>query len=388
MTEFIDGNRVTLLKNGVEYFPALMAEFDAARREIQLETYIFENDATGRAVADALMRAARRGVATHVMVDGFGSKDIDPGLVVELKAAGVRFLVYRPKVSPWTLKRARLRRMHRKIAVVDAHVAFVGGINVIDDMNAPGKTPPRYDYAVRIEGPLVTRIHPVVKRLWALVTASQLRKGWPRLRDLGPFTVPRGGQRAALVVRDNFRHRRDIEEAYLAAIGRARSEILIANSYFFPGQSFRRALMAAAARGVRVALLLQGRVEYALLHYASRALYGSFLDAGIEIHEYHKSFLHAKVAVIDRHWATVGSSNIDPFSLLLAREANVVIQDDGFAGELRESLLKAMAEGATLLKRESWKEQPYTLRTVTWISYGLARFLTGVFAYGRAEEFT
>jgi cardiolipin synthase len=388
MIEFIDGNRITLLMSGTQYFPALTAEFDAARREIHLETYIFENDATGRAVADALMRAARRGVVTHVMVDGFGSKDLDPGLVVELKAAGVRFLVYRPKVSPWTLKRARLRRLHRKIAVVDAHIAFVGGINIIDDMNAPDQTPPRYDYALRIEGPLVTRIHPVVKRLWALVTATQLRRGWPRLRDMGPFTVPRGGQRAAFVVRDNFRHRRDIEEAYLEAIGRARSEIIIANSYFFPGQSFRRALMAAAGRGVRVALLLQGRVEYALLHYASRALYGSFLDAGIEIHEYHRSFLHAKVAVIDRHWATVGSSNIDPFSLLLAREANVVIQDDGFAGELRESLLKAMAEGATLLKRQSWKEQPYTLRTVTWISYGLARFLTGVFAYGRAEEFT
>lgn len=388
MTEFIDGNRITLLESGTQYFPALIGEFNSAQREIHLETYIFENDATGRAVADALIRATRRGVATYVMVDGFGSKDLDPELIGNLKAAGVRFLVYRPQVSPWTFKRARLRRMHRKVAVVDAHVAFVGGINVIDDMNAPGKTPPRFDYAVRIEGPLVTRIHPVVKRLWMLVTASQLRKGWPRLRDLGPFAVPRGLQRAAFVVRDNFGHRRDIEEAYLAAIARARSEILIANSYFFPGQNFRRALTAAAERGVRVALLLQGRVEYLLLHYASRALYGSFLDAGIEIHEYHKSFLHAKVAVIDRHWATVGSSNIDPFSLLLAREANVVIQDDGFAGELRASLVKAMAGGATQLERESWKEQPFTLRTMTWASYGLARLLTGVFAYGRAEEFT
>ncbi|MBI2508657.1 MAG: cardiolipin synthase ClsB [Betaproteobacteria bacterium] len=388
MTEYIDGNRITLLESGAQYFPALVAECDAARREIHVETYLFEDDATGRSVADALARAGRRGVATHVLVDGFGSKSLDPGLVSGLKAAGVRFLVYRPKISPWTLKRARLRRMHRKIAVVDARVAFVGGINIIDDMNAPNQTPPRFDYAVRVEGPLVTRIHPVVKRLWALVTATQLRRGWPRLRDLGPFTVPRGGQRAAFVVRDNLRHRRDIEEAYLAAIAGARSEILIANSYFFPGQSFRRALTEAAARGVRVALLLQGRVEYALLHYASRALYGSFLDAGIEIHEYHRSFLHAKVAVVDGHWATVGSSNIDPFSLLLAREANLVIQDDGFAGELRASLLKAMAEGATLLRRERWKEQPLTLRTATWMSYGLARFLTGVFAYGRAEEFT
>lgn len=388
MIEFVNGNRITLLESGTQYFPALMAEFDAARREIQLETYIFENDASGRAVADALMRAARRGVATHVIVDGFGSKDLDPELVVELKAAGVRFLVYRPKISPWTFKRARLRRMHRKIAVVDAHVAFVGGINIIDDMNTPDQTPPRFDYAVRIEGPLVARIYPVVKRLWALMNAIRFHANLPAEDGLAPPLEIRGNQRAAFVIRDNIGHRRDIEHAYLAAIEQARSEILVANSYFFPGQSFRRALTAAAARGVRVALLLQGRVEYALLHYASRALYGSFLDAGIEIHEYHKSFLHAKVAVIDRHWATVGSSNIDPFSLLLAREANVAIEDDGFAHELRASLLRAMAEGAAQVKRESWKEQPYTLRTATWVSYGLARFLTGVFAYGRAEEFT
>jgi len=135
-------------------------------------------------------------------------------------------------------------------------------------------------------------------------------------------------------------------------------------------------------------LLLQGRVEYVLLHYASRALYGAFLDAGIEIHEYHKSFMHAKVAVIDRHWATVGSSNIDPFSLLLAREANVVIEDEEFAGQLRDSLLAAMAEGAVEVRRESWAAQPLAVRALTWTSYGLARFLTGVFAYNRAQKFT
>ena len=388
MTEFVSGNRITLLRNGVEYFPALVAEIDAAQREIHLETYIYEDDVAGRAVAAALARAAQRGVDTYVMVDGFGSKDLGSELIEGLRAAGVRFLVYRPNLSPWTLRRARLRRMHRKVAVIDARVAFVGGINIIDDTNTPKHTPPRYDYAVRIDGPLVARIHPVVKRLWTLVTATQFKSAWPQLRDLGPFTAPRGGQRAAFVVRDNIAHRRDIEQAYLAAIGRARSEILIASAYFFPGVSFRRALTDAAARGVRVILLLQGRVEYVLLHYASRALYGAFLDAGIEIHEYHQSFMHAKVAVIDRYWATVGSSNIDPFSLLLAREANVVIEDEGFAGQLRDSLLAAIAEGAVQVRRESWAAQPLAIRALTWTSYGLTRFLTGVFAYGRAREFT
>ncbi len=388
MSATVDGNRVTLLVSGVEYFPALEAELDAARHEIHLETYIFENDVAGRAIGAALARAARRGVETNVMVDGFGSSDLDAEFIAELRGSGVNFLVFRPDNSPWIFRRARLRRLHRKIAVIDARVAFVGGINIIDDMDTPGHTPPRFDYAVRVEGPLVARVHAAVKRLWALVTATQFRAGWRRLREMGPFSAPRGGQRAAFLVRDNIRHRSDIEQAYLSAIEGARSEIIMANAYFFPGIHFRRALMDAAARGVRVVLLLQGRVEYVLLHYASRALYGAFLDGGIEIHEYHKSFLHAKVAVVDGYWATVGSSNIDPFSLLLAREANIVIEDQTFAGQLRESLVTAMAEGSRKLEPQYWQRQPFPVRVMTWLSYGLARLLTGLFAYGRADEFT
>lgn len=388
MSDFVDGNRITLLKSGLEYFPALTAAFDAAQREIHLETYIFEADATGRSIATALMRAARRGVSVNVMVDGFGSQDLDPALVRELGAAGARFLVYRRNISPWTLRRTRLRRLHRKIAMIDARIAFIGGINIVDDADAPGSMMPRFDYAVRVEGPLLAKIVPVVRQLWSRVSAVELRARWAEPRALDPQREFCGGQRAAFVVRDNIKHRRDIEAAYLAAIRRARGEIIIANAYFFPGRRFRHELIAAAARGVRVVLLLQGRVEYVLQHYASRALYGPFLDAGIEIHEYQKSYLHAKVAVVDSRWATVGSSNIDPFSLLLAREANVVIEDDVFARELRESLLAAVADGAEQLERQRWADQPLATRVATWTCYQLARFLTGVFAYGRAEEFT
>jgi cardiolipin synthase len=386
MADFVDGNRVTLLRCGVEYFPAITAAFDAAQREIHVETYIFESDGTGRGIAAALMRAARRGVATHLLVDGFGSKGLDRRLVGEMREAGVRFLVYRPDIAAWALRRARLRRLHRKIVVVDGRVAFVGGINILDDFDPPGAASPRFDYAVRVEGPLVGRIRATVKRLWALVNATRLRARLPLSEDFEPPAAFPGGQRAALVVRDNVGHRRDIEQAYLDAIGGARSEILIANAYFFPGIAFRHALIAAAARGVRVLLLLQARVEYALLHHASRALYGPFLDAGIEIHEYGKSFLHAKVAVIDRRWATVGSSNIDPFSLLLAREANVVVDDAAFAQQLRRSLLAAMAAGARPVHRDNWRRQPLPARLAAWCAYGTARLLTGVFAYGGTRE--
>ena len=388
MTEFVDGNRLTLLESGREYFPALEAACDAARHEIHLETYMFEDDVAGQRVARALMRAAQRGVATHLLVDGFGSKNLAPALVEDLKAAGVRFMVYRPDIAPWTFQRQRLRRMHRKLAVIDARIAFVGGINIIDDMHTPRHTPPRFDYAVAIEGPLLEPVHSAAKRLWTIVQLTQFGAGWPDDEGPLPDTSVRGTQRAAFLIRDNLWHRNDIEEAYLEAIAAARSEIVIASSYFFPGLSFRHALAEAAARGVRVLLLLQGRVEYRLLHYASRALYGTLLDSGVEIHEYHKSFLHAKVAVIDGTWATVGSSNIDPFSLLLAREANVVVDDPGFAGELRASLQAALDRGAQQVRAESWHRRPWAARVAHWTCYGFARLLTGVFAYGQAQEFT
>ncbi len=387
MTGFVSGNRIKLLRTGTEYFPALEAACDAAGHEIHLEAYIFEADITGRRIAQALMRAARRGVTTHLLIDGFGSKNLSDELLQEMQGAGVRVLKYRPDISPWTLRRERLRRMHRKIAVFDARVAFVGGINIIDDMHTPRQKPPRFDYAVRIEGPLLADIHPVVTQLWTLVMWTQLRQRWSQRPATSIRAARCGAQRAAFVVRDNLRHRKDIENAYLDAIARAETEIVIANAYFFPGRSFRRALAEAAARGVRVVLLLQERVEYVLLHYASRALYGMFLNAGIEIHEYRRSFMHAKVAVIDDCWATVGSSNIDPMSLLLAREANIVIDDAAFARELKQSLSEAMENGAHQVYRASWKRQPLQARVMNWICYGLVRFLTGWSSYGRAREF-
>jgi cardiolipin synthase len=185
------------------------------------------------------------------------------------------------------------------------------------------------------------------------------------------------------VIRDSVRHRRDIEKAYLAHLRTARVEVIIACAYFFPGRRFRRALMEAAQRKVRVRLLLQGKIEYALLHYASRGLYGTLLDAGIEIHEYNASLLHAKVALFDRRVSCVGSSNIDPLSLLLAREANVFVDDAAFAAELRQSLEEAMRADAAPLVPQAWRRQPFWLRVRIWLAYGIARSLISFFGFER-----
>jgi cardiolipin synthase A/B len=378
MPRYVAGNAITLLQNGSAYFPALERAIRAAQHEIYLETYIFADDPTGRGIARALQDAARGGVAVRVIVDGFGSRDYLPeAMRAEMEQAGVQIFIYRPELGGVNLRKHRLRRMHRKIALVDNRIAFVGGINIIDDMHTPKHMPPRFDYAVQVEGPLVQEIRPIVHRLWELLAWLNFKQ---RLEtdEPPPPQGACGAQSAAIVIRDNLRHRDDIEEAYLDAINAARSEILIANAYFLPGIGFRHALMAAAERGVKVTLLLQGRVEYVWLHYASRALYGSLLAGGVQILEYHKSFMHAKVAVIDGEWATVGSSNIDPFSFVLSREANIIVRDHAFCHELRESLIGAIAEGAAPVALQRWNKRPLRERFVAWLAYGLGRFTMGM----------
>ena len=393
MLDYVEGNRLTLLKNGEQYFPALVAEIDAAKAEVFLESYIFADDQTGSLVALALARAASRGVATHLLIDGFGGKDFAPRFRELLSNAHAEVLVFRPAISPWPpwRQRMRLRRMHRKLACIDGAVAFVGGINIIDDYHTPNQTPPRYDYAVRIEGPLAARVHAEAAKLWMRVSWATFGKRWPGFSALSggapPPAPPQGGpaagsHRAALAVRDNLRHRRDIEDAYLELLDAAREEVVIASAYFFPGRRFRAALVRAARRGVNVTVLLQGRVEHALLHYASRALYGPLLSAGIRLHEYHRSFLHAKVAVFDGRIASVGSSNIDPLSLLLAREANVFVDDAKFAGQLRASLHEAIENGSAAVPARRGRLR-LLLRAQIWISYRIARLLLAFYGYDR-----
>lgn len=381
MSDFVAGNQVVLLRNGTEYFPALQQAIDAAQFEIHLQTYIYEVDIVGRTIADALQRAAARGVNVCLLLDGYGSKDIPRDFITALQIAGIEVLFYRPNISPWTLKRRRLRRLHRKVAVIDGHIAFVGGINIVDDMNAPEHTPPRVDYAVRVEGPLLSAIRASVRRLWRRTAWTQLKRvDTSRFKGRLP-SIAAGTMWAAYVVRDNIWHRRDIENAYLEAIDSAQHEIVIANSYFLPGLRFRRALRGAARRGVRVVLLLQARVEYWLLDYATHALYGQLLEAGIEIYEYRKSFMHSKVAVIDNCWATVGSSNIDPFSLLLAREANMVVSDTAFAKALRIDLLQAIERGARRVQPTDWGRRQMLRRVMAQISYFCIRCCMTVMGY-------
>ena len=379
-------NDVRLLCCGAEYFPALIEAIQAAVAEIHLETYIFADDETGRRIAQALIGAACRGVLVHVVYDGFGSSAWIGGIDGLLRTGGVQVAIYRPERGWQLLRRSRLRRMHRKITVIDGRIAFIGGINVIDDLNMSEPRSPRFDFAVSLRGPLVELIEAATDKLWRRLHRLRLADALDAALPDDPPTIvaPVADARSAwFAVRDNLSHRRDIEQEYLIAIANAKTEVMLANAYFVPGRRFRRALIDAAERGVKIRLLLQGRQEYWLQHFATRALYGTLLAAGVEIHDYERSFLHAKVAVIDTRWATVGSSNIDPFSLLLAREANVFVDDAEFAADLRARLEDAIRADSRRVLPAHWGQRSWWNRTLTWIAYGLARAMLGVMGHGR-----
>ncbi len=386
-----EAHEIELLEGARALFPALVGAIDGARVEVAMETYIFDVTGASASIAEALIRAAGRGVPTYLVVDAIGTGRIPAPWPDRFAQAGVMLRYYRPLGAFGWLAPSRWRRLHRKLCVVDGAVAFCGGINILDDWYDPNwgrLSHPRLDFSVRVSGGLATDIQAATRRLRQRVksagageepaatierSAAQQTEPHHTLgadasqvpgRANGP--PPKTSHPSALLLGDNLRHRHQIERAYRRAIGAARHEVVIASAYFLPGRKLRRALLHAARRGVRVQLLLQGRYEYFLQYHGVRPVYRKLLEQGVEIYEYAPSFLHAKVAVIDadgaRPWATVGSSNLDPLSLLMAREANVVIEAPRFAQALRERLRTAMREEGrrielVALAQLSWRER-------------------------------
>jgi cardiolipin synthase len=415
------GHQLLLLQGGVEFFPSLIQAMDAARMVVHLETYIFEFAGSALSVAEALERAARRGVVVRLLIDGVGTPHVPEEWQRRFADAGVALRIYAPLGRLGLLLPSRWRRLHRKLCVVDGVVGFCGGINIIDDQDdvALGRlTAPRLDFALRVAGPLVDDMVDTMEQLWWRMQAArrarqrEFKAAWDALRSsrpvgdfsrllqkieaeagldeatlvAGPFgetpLAPLGvdSARATLLLRDNVSHRHDIERAYLKAIGEARQDIVIANAYFIPGRKLRRALTLAAARGVRVRLLLQGKYEHFFQYRAARPVYQRLVDAGIEIHEYAPSALHAKVAVVDRRWSTVGSTNLDPLSMLLAREANVMTNDRRFSSLLHGYLDGLVQHAGQLINAQTLSQRHWTQRLLDRVAFGIMRatlFVTG-----------
>jgi cardiolipin synthase len=398
---FVGGNGVQLLRGGDELFPAMCQAIATAQSQVWLATYIFHDDEAGQAMTEALRAAAQRGVRVYVVVDGFGSRGSLQQLKGWLDVQGIELDVFRPleRWSAW-LQPGQLRRLHQKLCVVDDGVAFVGGINLIDDrldLNHGRTDAPRLDFAVALRGPVVGQVQRMAR---AICVRARLGHDWrnevrllaqssnpvqstmrllrdlrvnPAVREVPAHPEPRQPVLVAFVVRDNLRQRRAIERSYIEAIRGARERVDIACPYFYPGRAFRRTLHGAAQRGVRIRLLLQGKIDYRIAALAARVLYDEMLSNGVRIFEYTPAFLHAKVAVVDDDWATVGSSNIDPLSLLLNLEANVVVRDAGFARDLALRFDEATSQSFEV------KTDPHPQGWRRWLSRGLVAWCANVY---------
>jgi cardiolipin synthase len=356
---------------------------DSAHSEIYLETYIFSIDATGHHVKAALLRAAARGVNVHVLVDWLGTGEMATlELRKDLEAAGVRFACF----NPW-FKRG-LARLHRKIVVIDRRLAFLGGLNINDDLVSDDNDhvplpSPRWDFAISISGPLVDSLHVEVAALWARQQPQGLRRRLQNFRQqyatrLKPLQEV---AQAALVVRDNLRNRHAIQRAFLQALGHAHHEAWLVTPYFAPGRKLRKALMHAAERGVSITLLI-GVGQFRLQDAVAQSFYPRLLNAGIQIIEYRKTQLHAKVAVIDALWSTVGSSNFDGLSLFVNHEANIIVRDEEFARILHDAIIQGVHEGVPVLFDEV-KKYSWTRRVFNRIAYLIYKGIFQIVSAGR-----
>jgi cardiolipin synthase len=398
---FTINNTVKLLKSGDAFFPDLIGRIDAAKHEVSLETYIFCDDAAGRAVSAALMNAGRRGVHVRVITDGIGTAKLP--LFDEWPAANVEHRIYNPHL----FGQLGFSRTHRKLAVIDRQIAFCGGINIVDDYEQNGVRIEfaRWDFALETQGPIVSDVREAFDLQWQRIRLGvKPRSSSVKDQNTKPGDSSRSSRRAlrarlrarrgmihavdrpcvAFVARDNLLNRRAIEKAYLAAISHAEKEVMLANPYFMPGRKLRRALVRAAQRGVRVTLVI-GRKEFVALDYATPFLYRNLLKSGVRIAEYEKTMLHGKVAVVDSNWATVGSSNLDALSLVLNNEANMVlVNHENEIVKLRDSILAAY-EDARPITLEQYAARPAGERLLNWLAYNAYRTMMKMLTIGRYD---
>ncbi|TDN64817.1 cardiolipin synthase ClsB [Scandinavium goeteborgense] len=351
-----EGNQIQLLENGDQFYPAVFSAIENAESKIILETFIWFEDSVGWQLHEALLNAARRGVSIEVLLDGYGSPDLSDKFVNELTMAGVVFRYYDPRPRLFGLRTNLFRRMHRKIVVVDARVAFVGGINYSAEHVTSYGPEAKQDYAVRVEGPVVEDI--LQFELANLPGNAEARRFWHRRHRPEENRTP-GEAQTLFVWRDNNEHRDDIERHYLKMLANARREVIIANAYFFPGYRLLHAMRNAARRGVQVKLVVQGEPDMPIVKVGARLLYRYLLKGGVQIFEYQRRPLHGKVALMDDHWATVGSSNLDPLSLSLNLEANLIVHDRAFNQTLRENLSAIIEQDcrqvdSSMVPKRSW----------------------------------
>lgn len=370
-------NRVKLTKSGHDFFSNLESLIDGAEHEIHFQTYIFEDDETGEVIANALIRAANRGIRVYLLADAYGSQSISGGMEQRLQKNGVHVKLYGKLYS-----RGRFhlgRRLHRKVIVIDGRIGIVGGINISNHYNKIKGHLPWLDYAVIIEGETAVRLRLICSHRWMNVRHKRLPA---RIRQpkLASALKPTEGVRVRVTQNDFLRNKNQTAISYRQAIRQARHSIILVGGYFLPGGSVRRLLRRAVQRGVSIRLIFSEKSDVLISKYAREYLYSWMLRHGIQIYEYVHSNVHGKMMIRDHHFVTIGSYDLNNLSTYSNIELNVDIDNEAFAAEVRkelESVIRNDCRAVTMTSLRSGRNS-VTRRIKQWLAFYATKTLFGL----------
>jgi cardiolipin synthase len=364
----ITGNRIDILLNGDETFPAMLREIKRAKSTITFAQFLYEDGAIAREFAETFAERCRKGVIVDILLDNYGSSKMPSDIISTMKDAGCHVEQFRRVkaegiIFPWKLLRYNYRS-HRRILVVDGRVGFTGGYGISEAWTGNGRTPDHWrDTNVRIEGPAVQNLQAAFGESWLEATGAAIGGDFyfPRLETRGnvPAQIvkssPTGGSFQSYML-------------FLLSISSAKKSIMITNPYFIPDEVMTEALVKAAARGVRVIILVPGTIDSELTYPVSRGHYGPLLLGGIQIFEYQPCLLHAKTMVIDGAWATIGTTNFDNRSFALNQEVNLTVYDRAVARRL-EDIFQEDLKHAKQISYDEWESRGLYERLVDFFAF-------------------
>lgn len=378
-TDYSPNNTCHLVRGGSPYFEVLEELIDHAKFSIHLQVYIYEGDQTGGRVADALIRAAERGVQVFMLVDRYASRALPRATIDSIANAGINFRWFEPLIHGRNFYVGR--RMHHKIVVVDGHKSLVGGINISNNYNDVGETPGWLDWAVLTEGDASAALYQRCTQMWFRITNRAI----PRFPI--PPQATGGNCNVRLRINDWVRNKNQISRSYLEMFHRATNTITIMSSYFLPGRVFRRNLRHATARGVRVRIIVTKISDVSLAKFAERFFYPWLLDRNIEIYEYREKVLHAKIATYDSSWVTVGSYNVNDLSAYASIELNLDVDNPGFASQVDYALQTIIDRDCDLINRETLNQKNTIFnRAVYRVAFWLFRGVFFLFTFYFRQE--
>ncbi|MFM1794104.1 MAG: hypothetical protein RL642_489 [Bacteroidota bacterium] len=370
-------NKPTLIRGGAPYFSKLIELIENAEQSIQLQVYIFDEDETGRIIANKLIEARQRDIEVQMLLDGYASRSLSNSFKEELRKAGIQLRFFNPVFKSDNFYFGR--RLHHKIVVVDGYFSLVGGINISNRYNDMPEDPAWLDWAILIEGDLSYDLHKLCNIFYARWNNKVINIDRKQLQHRINYTLhcPMRIRRNDWVMNKN-----QISASYMEMMKNAQHEIIIMSSYFIPSDFFRASMIAAIKRGVKIKLVLAATSDVGIAKYAEKYFYAWALRQGIEIFEYKTNVLHGKIAVCDNRIVTVGSYNINDISALASIELNIDVEENNFAATVRSALEGIIEKDCVKVEpRSFYASQSMLNKLMQWSAYRIFRIVFKLFTF-------